>query len=116
MRNKPLITQQKLTLTSENSIFAYAYYEDQKSLIQKSTGYFEGRSLIVTFDEKEAKLHEDFALATGDDINWWACLCDELPMDKYVVCSDGIYIWKEVREWDGNGEFDVVDMRFELVS
>ncbi|WP_434751375.1 hypothetical protein [Paenibacillus amylolyticus] len=54
-------------------------------------------------------------LATGKDINWWAEVSDEIPKDKYVICQDGIYIWKELREWDGE-DFDVVDMRFEKIS
>lgn len=98
-----------------NSISAYAYYEPQKRSIVKSTGAFEGRSLVITFEESEALQQEDVKLATGEDINWWACVCDEIPKDKYVICQDGIYIWKEIREWDGE-DFDVVDMRFEKIS
>lgn len=60
-------------------------------------------------------LQEDVRLATGEDINWWACVSDEIPREKFVICQDGVYIWKEIREWDGE-DFDVVDMRFEKIS
>ncbi|WDQ30453.1 hypothetical protein PTQ21_18620 [Paenibacillus marchantiae] len=102
------------TLTHNNSISAYAYGGSTRS-IQQCKKTMVARELIITFDSGEAMLQEDVRLATGEDINWWAEVSDEIPKDKYVICQDGIYIWKEIREWDGE-DFDVVDMRFEKIS
>lgn len=115
MDNNRILNHQNITLNSDNSISAYVHYEPQKRSIQKSTGMFEGSSLIITFNESEVVQREDVRLATGEDINWWACVSDEIPREKFVICQDGVYIWKEIREWDGE-DFEVVDMKFELVS
>ncbi|WP_339838606.1 hypothetical protein [Paenibacillus sp. FSL R7-0272] len=102
------------TLTHNNSVSAYAYEGSTRS-IQQLKKTLVARELIITFDNGEAMLQEDVRLATGEDINWWACVSDEIPREKFVICQDGVYIWKEIREWDGE-DFEVVDMRFEKIN
>lgn len=114
MKRNPTVNQ-TITLNSGNSISAYVYYETQNDSIHMSSGTFEGRSFVITFDESDILQQEDVRLATGEEINWWACVCDEIPRDKFVICQDGAYIWKEIREWDGE-DFDVVDLGFEKMN
>lgn len=117
MNFNSLINQNNSVLNSNNTILAYACYGPIRS-IQQDEYTIAARELIVNFDKdnEDAQLQEDVRLATSEDINWWACVSDEIPKDKYVICQDGVYIWKEIHEWNEDEDFDVVDMRFEKVN
>lgn len=115
MNYNSLINQNCSTINSNKSILAYAYYGSTRS-IQKGEKTIIARELIVTFDNEVALLQEEARLATGEDINWWACVSNEIPRDKFVICQDGVYIWKEIREWGGGEDFDVVDMKFVKIN
>ena len=81
---------------------AYAFEGSVKEIFHRGR-WIKTKKLTITLDEQEAQQHKDYHLALGDEINWWACISDDLPKDKMIKCSDGIYIWKETWNWDRTG-------------
>ncbi|WP_136603817.1 hypothetical protein [Paenibacillus dokdonensis] len=105
INNKPTTTKH-----ADDTITAYAYNGTERLIVHRGK-ILKVRDLTITFDLKQAKEHKGYRIASGEDINWWACVCNDMPKDKYVICSDGVYIWKEEREWDSEG-FYICSMEY----
>ncbi|WP_139996292.1 hypothetical protein [Paenibacillus paridis] len=98
-----LITEPKpkysIILKQEYAITAYAVDGTFDESISK--GQIVPRSrLTITFDKQEAKQLGEYRLATGAELNWWGCICEDIPYDVLISCEDGMYFYLETWTYD----------------
>ncbi|PWW02510.1 hypothetical protein DFQ01_109135 [Paenibacillus cellulosilyticus] len=93
--------KRNLSYDHEQMISAYAH-EGLDRILKHNNVVIRARSLTLTFEQTEPTL-DGYRLASGEELNWWACVSNEIPKDKCVLCSDGIFIWRVVGECSSEG-------------
>lgn len=102
-------------LEPQQLVIAYAYDGEERILIHRGKEV-RAKSLTITFEQTEHNPGGRYRLASGEEINWWSNICDDVPTDKMVICSDGMYMWKVEGAWDSEEGYDITGMGYVKVE
>jgi hypothetical protein len=103
------LANQKIIVDPTNTLRAFAYEGAVIDIMSNGT-MVKGSSLTLTFDEQEVT--DEHRLATGDELNWWACTNEDVPKEQLIECSDGLYMWLEIGTYDWDFGYDGFSAKF----
>ncbi|MFD7523852.1 hypothetical protein [Paenibacillus chitinolyticus] len=92
---------------------AFAIRSDEHQIFRKGE-WIKVRQLRISFDEINVNENLEYRLATGEELNWWACVTDNIHKYEIIECSDGLYKWEEISSFDDT-EFSDYICRYEKI-